>query len=203
LFLLFAVLIVALGGSDQVARVLAQESAPSPVPLTFGEASLQIPAGWRHTEKQVGGNNALVLIPADFGKAEKFMLVLLPGRDLGGADFRQTFEKSIQGSLATGEHLVQNGETKAQKTEAGYELLVHTVVIEDASGHRTLRVLCAANPNRRFEMLVAMADNAETLKHYQGDFNQILASFKFNSSIAGNATTQPAESVPIASTVPA
>jgi photosystem II stability/assembly factor-like uncharacterized protein len=48
-------------------------------------------------------------------------------------------------------------------------------------------------------MLIAMADTAETLKHYQSDFDQILGSIKF-SRMGTNAAAAPTENVPAAST---
>lgn len=71
-------------------------------------------------------------------------------------------------------------------------MLSQTILAEDASGHRTLRVYCAANPHQRLEMLIAMADSAQTLQRYQGEFDRMLASFRFGTAGAAGQSSAAA-----------
>src|SRR5581483_5246363 len=147
--------------------------------IRFGDASLRIPAGWQHTERTVGAQNALIVIPPDFGKPDRFMIAILPSRALQGADFNRMFEQAIQSGLSPGERVVERGELQRRSAPAGFDVLIQRLTVEDASHHRTPRVFCAANPNGRLEVLMAMADSAETLRRYQPDFDAILSSFTF------------------------
>ncbi len=184
LFLVMALLLAPEGGFDGTG-MRAQATTAAGTPLTFGDTALTLPTGWKHVERPLGGSNALVLIPPDLGTNGRFMVVVLPGRDLGEADLQQAFEKAIRGSLAAGERLLQDGATQVHQSEAGYRVLMHSIQVADASERASLRVFCATRWNGRLEMLIAMAESPETLKRYQSDFDQILNGIHFSSTEGG------------------
>ena len=186
---------VCLGVADYLTKRLSAQTA-----VRFGDANFRIPLGWKHAETQLGGKNVLVVAPAGLARNEKFMITLLPAQNLGGVDFQQSFEAAIRASLSADDRLVQNGQTHVQKSTAGFEMLMHDMVVEDAAHHRSVRVICAANPNRRLEMLVAIADSQPTFRRFQNDFDQILDSFTFGANDPEPAGSRIAPVTPAHST---
>lgn len=157
----------------------AQETTETPTPVAFSDAHLQLPKGWKSAEKTSGKTTVLVVVPPDFSEKAKFALIVLPGQDLKEADFKQVFQQLGPKVLAADEHLVQSADLPARKTEAGYDLLSRVLIVQDAAGHQTVRLLFAANPNKRLEIVMVVADNQEQIKQHQQDVSKILSSLTF------------------------
>ncbi len=164
----------------------AQEKpGASSTPLTFGDAHVTVPPGWRHVETPSGANKAKVLLMVPPGNTEKknLAVLLLPGQDLGGADFPQAVDAILKKGLAPHEHLVQYSELPVRKA-AGYDFLTRAMIVADDAGHRSVRVCFGANPGHQLEMLIVSADSKETLKYYEADVSSLLASYSFDDASA-------------------
>ncbi len=176
-------LLLSIAGFTQNKPAAPSESGSSPMPLTFGDAQVTIPAGWKHVERQSGLTKFMLLIPPDITKENKFGVLLLPGQDLQGADFPQTFDRILKQGLAANEHLVEYSEVPARK-DAGYDLLARVMVVANDAGHRSFRMCFAANPRHRLEMMIVSADSQEMLKHYQPELALLLKSWSFGEAPA-------------------
>ncbi len=156
--------------------------------LTFGDAHLTVPAGWRHVETESGPNKAKVLLivpPAD-AENRKLAILVMPGQDLQG-DFPQTFDAILKKALAPNEHVVQYSDLPVRKTPE-YDFLTRSMVVADDAGHRSVRVCFGANPGHRLEMLIVSADSKETLQHYQAEVSSLLGSYSFGETAASSGT---------------
>ena len=163
-----------------VAGFTEDKPAASPTPLTFGDAHVTVPPGWRHVETQSGASRVkvLLIVPPDNTEKKNLAILLMPGQDLQGADFPQAFDAIIKKGLAPNEHVVQYSELPVRRA-AGYDFLTRSMVVADDAGHRSVRVCFGANPRHRLEMLIVSADSKETLKHYEADVASLLNSYSF------------------------
>ncbi len=166
---------------------IAGELDTAPVPVTFGDSHLTVPAGWTHREQQANAGRFLLIAPPD-ATAGKLAVLLPPGRDLPDTDFPQLFDTILKQGLAANEHLVKYSEAVSRKA-SGYDMLTRSMVVADDAGHSSYRVCFGANPNRRLEMMILSADSPDLFKRYEAEIGVLLNSWSFDHAPAQASTT--------------
>ncbi len=198
-------LLISTAGLTQDKRATSPDSNP-PAPVTFGDASFNVPPGWRYVEKQSGTTKFLLIVPPDIAENSKLAILVLPGQDLNGATFPQTLDRILRQGVAANEHLVEYSEVPPRKA-AEYDLVTRAMVAADEKGHRSFRICFAANPRDRLEMVIVSADTTDLIKRYEAEIASLLSSLSYTGRSVGNgatdtAATQPRSHNAVGGTVP-
>ncbi len=173
----------------------------SPIRITFGDARILVPAGWKHVETRSGANNVGVLLiaPPDNTDRKNLTILVSPGQDLRDVEFPKAFDVVLKSALAPNEHIVQYSELPVRRA-AGYAFATRSMVVADDAGRRSVRLCFGANPAQRLEMLIVSADSRETLQRYQSEVASVLNSYSFGDAppAAGSNTADGAPPPPAA-----
>jgi len=156
----------------------------------YGNVKFDIPSGWQRLEQ----GQFAVLAPNDLTTSEKLIIVISPGQELT-SDFRAAFEATLQNALAANEKLVGSSETQLNRENEGYDVLTKTLTVENVDdSNRTIRLYIAANPGKRLEMIVILANDQALFKKYETAVQAFITSCTFaNFTKTGNDATVNAD----------
>jgi hypothetical protein len=178
-------------------------SAQQPERAQLGDAQFEVPAGWT-SERRAGG---LIFKPPAGGSVGDGSSVVAPiASPL--TDFEVQFGQVVRTFQQRG-RTERLGDIVRAKSPDGYNLLRRELLVRDTSGGTMYVFVTAADPNRKFQPLVFVANNAASYRRYGQQFDGMVNSAKFGAS-APSATRgvsdlvitppipQPSVSVPAA-----